>query len=83
MKRPPIEGMPAERPVCPFCGKKLRPCVDDVRVRDEGNVTKIISRKWYGWQGYPNIRDAVFCTLNCSLGFALAAHRAGYRIVRG
>ena len=93
--RPPITGMPAERPTCPFCGRPLRPDVREIRsdgldrFAPRTNVQSwnlpIIRREFTGWRGYGiekgNAFDK-FCTLGCARDFANAAFRAGYRITR-
>jgi hypothetical protein len=87
MTRPPIEGLPAERPRCAHCDKLLRPWVtetrENVRPPEGGIRSRVVSRKFDGlWRGYPHSRNPIFCTLRCTLAFAVAAHKAGYRIVR-
>jgi hypothetical protein len=81
---PPIDGMPADRPTCPFCAKRLRPNVNTTH--KGGSITGPIERRTFvSWNGYPieggNAFDK-FCTLTCARAFANAAYRAGYRITR-
>lgn len=85
--RPRIEGMPAERPVCAWCSRKLKPVVDDERVPAKAYTGEPIQpgdifaaesytrRVWRRWDAY----EGVFCTLLCSMRFAGAAYRGGYR----
>lgn len=75
--RPPIEGMPADRPRCPYCDRKLAPVVHEERV--DGYGSRIIRRTWVRWRA----KRQLFCTLSCALDFAVACHKAGYRIKRG
>jgi hypothetical protein len=82
-KLPPIEGMPAERPVCAYCGRRMQPITDHQREHGKGWGTgRIIRRVFKFWKAYPTYRDPIFDTKECALKFAVAAHRAGYRIVR-
>lgn len=74
--RPPITGMPTERPVCAMCGKKLRPIIHEKHEQRDGAsvLGVIVSRTWAGWSGY-----GPFHSLGCALEFATLAHKAGYR----
>ena len=89
MKRPPITGLPADRPRCGHCNKLLTPWVKETREEyrpEEGGIrSRIVARAFDGWwRGYPRRQDPppLFCTLKCAQAFAVAAHKAGYRIVR-
>ena len=80
-KRLPIEGLPDERPVCPWCGRKLVPVTIDRRTKRSGDVGDfasgdVIARKFHRWKGYAELFDR----LQCALEFALASYRAGYRM---
>lgn len=90
-KLPPIENMPpaAERPRCAYCGKPLRPNVRkhyaDMATRRNPLAPDCLKRTFEGWEGYPRYRKdtgPLFDTLSCAERFAIAAHKAGYRIVR-
>jgi hypothetical protein len=72
-RKVPIEGMPDVRPHCQNCDKPLRPWSTDER-----DGRRIVRRVFLKWNSYAGL----FCTLRCSLRFAEAAHRAGYRIVK-
>ena len=76
-KRPPISGIPSIRPVCQWCGKKLRPWTEDTY---EGGrwSGQMVARKWAGWRSYRGL----FHSLGCALDFAAAAHKGGYRRVQ-
>lgn len=83
--RPPIVGMPEDRPRCPFCNRPLQPDVRTERA-DHGDRYAVKRRVWEGWAGYAIERGNAFdkfCTLKCARDFASAAWRAGYRIKRG
>lgn len=82
MQLPPIEGMPAERPRCPMCDKRLQPRTD--YTYDGMQRRKVIKRTFDRWRGYPITRESSekFCTQVCAYKFARAAYAAGYRIVR-
>jgi hypothetical protein len=89
MKRPPIEGLPTERPRCAHCNKPLTPWVKDTKEQyrpEEGGLrSRLVRREFDGmWRGYPRRLSPppIFCTLKCALQFAQLAHEAGYRIVR-
>lgn len=76
-QRPPIEGVPDVRPTCAYCNRPLQMWLNDIY--DTGNCTgRIIRLVFWRWKAY----DGLFCTLNHARAFALAAHRAGYRIIR-
>ena len=72
---PPV----ADRPACPYCNRKLRPYM---RTIEYG-----ASRRPYSPDA-PNVVEwshdyhahGGFCTLNCAVQFAKAAHRAGYKM---
>lgn len=69
---PPIQGVPTERPVCAYCGNPL-----PVVTKDEyGGSREIVARTFWRWGGY----NGLFDKLKCARFFAVAAHRAGYRI---
>lgn len=75
MKRPPIEGMPADQPRCQYCDQKFRCWTKDTWA----DGYRILARRVFaGWRSY----DGLFCRLICARRFAQAAHRGGYRIVR-
>lgn len=78
---PPIDGLPAERPRCAFCDRKLRPITTHERRKGLIDWTRpaVVRRQFIRWDSY----DGLFCRLVCARQFACAAHRAGYRIVRG
>ena len=83
MKRVPVEGVPAERPRCPYCNRRLRPVSNDTQEKQDlpGGVWRLVvtRRAWAGrWLAYAGL----FCRLNCALNFAVAAHEAGYRVAR-
>lgn len=59
---PPME----ERPICPYCKKRLRPSC--YKKKWEGRYER--SYKTYNW----------FCSDICAGAFADAAYNAGYRI---
>jgi len=69
---PPIEGLPAERPRCAWCARKLRP-----RVHTEAvwHPHRVIGRKFEGWSTVAG----GFCTNACAIQFAGACYHAGYR----
>lgn len=87
-KRPPIDGMPEVRPLCPFCHKKLYPMVDEFkgdknRFDATAEWKKPITRRVFtGWRGYTTGTDDKFCSLKCAYAFARAAFKAGYRMVK-
>lgn len=86
---PPIEGLPAKAPICPYCGRSLKPWTQDTIERRPvtrtdrwdgskftGTENVITSRKFVRWSAY----DGVFDRLKCARYFALAAYNAGYRL---
>lgn len=76
-QRPPIEGVPDVRPRCACCDKPLQMYTNNTYAN--GNYSgRIIRRVFNRWKAY----SGLFCTLSCAHSFALAAHRAGYRIIR-
>lgn len=76
-KYPPIEGMPARRPVCVNCGKKFPPLTRTLHAPWTGNgLEQLLSRTFMGWDSY----NGLFHSLNCALAFATRAHEAGYRL---
>ena len=82
VKLPAIENLPATRPHCVFCGKLMPMMTDYTREeRPGGSSTSVVLRRvWRRWDGYP-WREPLFHSLSCALKFAIAAHRAGYRMV--
>lgn len=90
--RPPIEGLPKDRPRCPFCDGLLRPVVQELRADGQdrfavnADSSKPITRRIFQrWDGYAIERGNafdLFCRLRCARDFANAAFRAGYRITR-
>jgi hypothetical protein len=76
-RRPPIEGMPEQRPICQWCGVKLTPWT---RTHEEGvgNARRMVKREFGGWNGYPT-HEPLFHSTGCAIKFATACHRAGYR----
>lgn len=97
-KRVPIEGVPEQRPRCPFCDKPLQPELKQIREdgKDRYDTTtaagalhwtklRVVKKVFTGWKGYPVARGNAFdkfCTLGCARAFANAAFVAGYRIKR-
>lgn len=79
-KRPPIEGMPAERPVCAYCGRQLKPEVHN-HYDEAAKLWKrrIVRRTFEGWRSY----EGAFDTTACAIAFAGASWRAGFRRKRG
>ena len=64
---------------CAFCGRKHRERRDDKVLRRAA----VGGHEWvHNWK--PVERNEFygdrFCRLSCALGFAIAAHKAGYRI---
>ena len=85
---PPIEGMPpaSERPRCAYCQQLLKPDVrkhyaDPTRTVRNPLARRYTKRTFERWAGYP-IGAPLFHSLGCAERFAVAAHKAGYRIVR-
>lgn len=80
--RLPIQGLPIVRPRCVACGKAFRPRSRDVCERRPypggGFQTVTVARHFSGWDAY----NGLFHTMRCALGFATAAHAAGYRLSR-
>lgn len=84
-KRPAVEGLPAVRLRCIYCDKPM-PYV----TRDTGSCAathyRPTRRVFAFWRGYGTQPDApdhpLFDRLSCSLRFAEAAYRGGYRVVR-
>jgi hypothetical protein len=70
-KLPPIEGIPAERPLCAWCGRELPMLVHDTR-GDGSEWGTITRRVFFGWGGYPP-----FCTMRHGLMFGIHAHKKG------
>ena len=79
-KRPAIEGIPDERPTCAFCGKPIAPIVGNHYDNHPQLFKRIIVRRTF--EGWRTIASA-FHSNGCAVKFAAAAHRAGYRIVKG
>jgi len=86
--RPPIEGLPVdgERPRCAFCNRRLAPDVRkhyaDVATTARNPLAPRVARRTFeGWTGYPR-RAPLFHSLGCAENFAIAAHKAGYRVRR-
>lgn len=75
-RRLEIEGLPARRPRCQACDRKLPFLTRDEYQKEP--VFRRIRRVFVKWSGY----DDLFCTLTCARAFAYAAHRAGFRVVR-
>lgn len=75
-KRPPIDGMPAERARCAWCERALRPQVIN-HYDDHPKAWKrlIIRRTFAGWRAY----EGVFHSTGCAIAFAGASYRGGYR----
>lgn len=75
--KPPIEGMPKDRPRCAWCDKLLRPRLDIKH--EDGNYSKrVLRRIFLGWNAYEDL----FCTSTCAVRFAGASYRGGYRRVK-
>jgi hypothetical protein len=77
-QKPPIEGMPTERPRCPTCLEQLRPTVRTETNGKYGWERRYTKRQFVRWNAYRQL----FCTLACALKFAVAAHEAGVRLVK-
>lgn len=79
VRRPPIEGMPADRPRCVWCNRPFKAWTDDTREegRDEHRalISIVIRRTFKNFSSY----RGKFDRLRCALAFAVAAHNAGYR----
>lgn len=76
-QRPPIEDVPDVRPSCALCNRPLQMYTNNTYAN--GNYSgRIIRRVFNRWKAY----SGLFCTLSCAHSFAVAAHRAGYRIIR-
>lgn len=73
---PPIQGLPAERPVCQWCQKPFRPLSNSTY--NGKHPSRVIRRQFTQWNSYRGL----FCTLRCTLQFATAAHVGGYRRVK-
>ena len=72
---PPPPPM-SERPLCPGCGKRLRPYINEDL---SGKWDEPRKRAWNGrWDAY-----GMFCTMICAVDFANAAYKAGYRLKDG
>lgn len=79
MKRPPIEGIPKDRPRCPGCGKLLEYRTEDTMERrdSEGFTRYVLVRRVFArWGGYLGR----WHSLRCALQFAEAAYKAGFRL---
>jgi hypothetical protein len=77
-----VDALPADRPLCEHCGKKLSYFADDLEAKQvetgehyydgSAKTRRVVTRKRFiRWRGYP--RGAVrpfFCTLSCALAFA-------------
>lgn len=79
-RRPPVEGVPSPRPRCPLCNRPLKfwtSSAEAARVlyADEARPTSA-TLTFKGWRSYGGLFDR----LQCALEFAVASHRAGYRI---
>lgn len=74
-QRPPIAGMPTERPRCAWCDRGLKPLVDDTWNGDRGLGRRMIARVFLRWRAY----ESVFCTTRCAIRFAGASYRGGFR----
>jgi hypothetical protein len=77
----PQPPAPDKRPLCPWCGRALRPrmLIDEERVTTQtGHRFDKLPEYWSGeYQGY-----GAFDTLRCGMKFGNAAHKAGYRVKR-
>lgn len=67
---PEVAPPPTGSHLCPYCQKELRP-----------HVVRVVPRYWN--RSYDDDEYLPFCKLDCALGFARAAHKAGYRIKVG
>lgn len=71
-----IAGLPAKRPSCPACKRKLRPVY--VSYRADGHVTydmrDAVRHEFIRWEGYP-IDDPMFDRTACAVRFAHAIVR--------
>lgn len=72
---PPIEGLPKDRPICPWCDRPLKPQTEHFHAA--GMRRRVIRRQFIRW----NAKHQLFCTYRCAVNFATAAHAAGYRII--
>lgn len=90
--KPPIDGLPEERPACQWCGEKLDPLVLFTRNDTaSGPLTpRVRARTFNGWKGYGHSAETytlgartyyvpLFHSLGCAEKFATASHRGGYR----
>lgn len=84
-RRPPIENMPAEHPLCFYCGRKLKVITDDTH---EGGklYLPIIRRVFVRFTGYGRDRVTqipLFDRLVCAAHFGQMAYNAGLRVKGG
>jgi hypothetical protein len=70
----PIDGLPLERPRCPWCNTTLRPWVDEVRA-NQSSTSPIVRRSFHGRRSY----GGRFDTMRCAMQFAATAYNAGFR----
>ena len=77
-RRPPITGMPAERPRCATCGKRLLPSIEATFQTPAGRpfARECTGRRFTGWVSHAG----QFHSLACAARFAGLAFEAGYRL---
>lgn len=78
-KRPPVEGLPAERPHCPWCDRPLRMLTNHLKDPNAKLWLAVVKRRVFvRWQTV----EGVFCTNSCAIRFAGASYRGGFRRVK-
>lgn len=75
---PPIENMPAVRPLCVCCHRKLAYFTNMERAHSY--PFQVVKRTFSFWKAYPHHTRPIFCTLKCALSFAVQVYDAGYRL---
>lgn len=76
VKKVKVDGMPAVRPTCACCERKLLFWSSETRGPNPNGGTLVVSREWKQWKGYGNREDGttpLFCTLRCALSFAVTS----------
>lgn len=72
--KPPIEGMPAERPRCAWCNAPLAAILNTEHT-DGDHQKPVVRRVFVRWSAY----EGLFHNTGCAIRFAGASYRGGYR----
>jgi hypothetical protein len=76
-KRPPIQGLPAERPTCEMCQQPLKPEVRDIW-SGRPYASPIARREFVRWRV---VADG-FHSNGCAIRYARLCFKNGYRVQR-